>query len=100
MRNVLADFDGDGWLVELASLSNPDLVPTAIASVLGLRVSGERISAEAVARGIGARRLLLMLDNCEHVVDAAADQVETIVRLCPAATLLVTSREVLRIDGE
>lgn len=100
VRNVLADFDGDGWLVELASLSNPDLVPTAIASVLGLRVSGERISAEAVARGIGARRLLLMLDNCEHVVDAAADQVETIVRLCPAATLLVTSREVLRIDGE
>jgi predicted ATPase/DNA-binding winged helix-turn-helix (wHTH) protein len=99
-RNLFSGFAGDGWLVELASLSNPDLVPTAIASVLGLRVSGERISAEAVARGIGERRLLLVLDNCEHVVDAAAAQVETIVRLCPSATLLVTSREVLRVEGE
>ena len=99
-RNLLSGFGGDGWLVELASLSNPDLVPTAVANVLGLRVSGEPISAEAVARGIGTRRLLLVLDNCEHVVDAAAAQVETIARLCPYATLLATSREVLRIDGE
>jgi len=97
---LLDDFQGAAWLVELASLSDPDLVPTAVASVLGLRLGGEEISAEAVARAVGGTNLLLILDNCEHVIDAAANFVETFVRTCPRTTILVTSRETLRIDGE
>jgi len=65
----------------------------------GLKLSGE-ISAESVARAIGAKRLLLVLDNCEHVIDAAANLAERLVRLSPHIGVLVTSREVLRIDGE
>jgi predicted ATPase len=99
-RRFLASFDGDGWLVELASLSDPSLVPSAAAGVLGLKLGGGEISAEAVARAIWPKKLLLVLDNCEHVVDAAARLAETIVRLCPCATVLATSREMLRIDGE
>ena len=99
-RHVLGEFPDGGWLVELASLSDQSLVPSAVASVLGLKISGEAISADAVARAIGAERLLLVLDNCEHVIDAVANLTETLVRLCPGTTILATSQEVLRIDGE
>ena len=99
-RSPLQGFDADRLLVELASLPNAELVPSAVASVLGIKLEGEDISAETVARAIGARRLLLILDNCEHVVDAAARLTETIVSRCPGTTILATSREALRIDGE
>ncbi|HUN43639.1 MAG TPA: winged helix-turn-helix domain-containing protein [Acetobacteraceae bacterium] len=99
-RRVLGEFADGGWLVELASLSDPDLVPTAVASVLGLRLSGEMISAGAVARAIGEMNLLLILDNCEHVIDAVANLVEAIVPTCPRITILATSREILRTHGE
>jgi predicted ATPase/DNA-binding winged helix-turn-helix (wHTH) protein len=98
-RSLFPGFRGDGWLVELVALSDPRLVPSAVASVLGLR-PGDEISAETVARAIGGRNLLLVLDNCEHVIDAAATLVETVVRLCPYVTVLATSREALRIEGE
>jgi predicted ATPase/DNA-binding winged helix-turn-helix (wHTH) protein len=99
-RSMFPIFQGDGRLVELASLSDPGLVPSAVASVLDLKLGGDEISAERVARAIGDRKLFLILDNCEHVIDAAANLVETVVRLCPRTTVLATSREVLRIDGE
>jgi predicted ATPase/DNA-binding winged helix-turn-helix (wHTH) protein len=98
-RGLLADFDG-GWFVELASLSDPGLVPSAVASALGLKISSETISAETVARAIGGQHFLLVLDNCEHVIDAVANLTELVVRVCPRTTILATSREVLRIDGE
>jgi predicted ATPase/DNA-binding winged helix-turn-helix (wHTH) protein len=98
-RNLLATFGGDGLLVELASLSDPALVPFAVASVLSLKHGGE-ISFESIAREIGARKLLLVLDNCEHLIEGAARLAETLVRSCPKTTILATSREVLRIDGE
>jgi predicted ATPase/DNA-binding winged helix-turn-helix (wHTH) protein len=98
-RNLLATFGGDGLLVELASLSDPALVPFAVASVLSLKHGGE-ISFESIAREIGARKLLLVLDNCEHLIEGAARLAETLVRSCPNTTILATSREVLRIDGE
>jgi len=99
-RSLFPTYEGDCWLVELVSLSDPGLVPSAVARALGLRVGGDEISVEAVARAIGDRKLLLVLDNCEHVVDAAAGLVETVVRMCPRTTVLATSREVLRIEGE
>jgi predicted ATPase/DNA-binding winged helix-turn-helix (wHTH) protein len=99
VRYLLPDFEDGGWLVELASLSDPGLVPSTVAATLGLKVTGE-ISAESVARAVGGRHLLLVLDNCEHVIDAAASLAETLTRLCPRTTIVATSREVLRIDGE
>jgi predicted ATPase/DNA-binding winged helix-turn-helix (wHTH) protein len=99
VRYLLPDFEDGGWLVELASLSDPGLVPSTVASTLGLKLTGE-ISADSVARAVGARHLVLVLDNCEHVIDAVASLAETFTRLCPRTTIVATSREVLRIDGE
>jgi predicted ATPase/DNA-binding winged helix-turn-helix (wHTH) protein len=98
-RGLAADFNDESWLVELASLSDPNLVPSAVAAALGLRL-GDIITSESVAQAIGTRRLLLLLDNCEHVIDAAAELVEMLVRHCSRVTILVTSRETLRIEGE
>jgi predicted ATPase/DNA-binding winged helix-turn-helix (wHTH) protein len=99
-HSLLAEFESGGWLVELASLSDPDLVPSAVAGVLGLKLAGEELSAEAVARAVVDDNLLLILDNCEHLVDAVANLAETFARVCRRATILATSREILRIDGE
>jgi predicted ATPase/DNA-binding winged helix-turn-helix (wHTH) protein len=99
VRYLLPDFEDGGWIVELASLSDPGLVPSTVASTLGLKLAGE-ISADSVARAVGGRHLLLVLDNCEHVIDAVASLAETFTRLCPRTTIVATSREVLRIDGE
>jgi predicted ATPase len=99
-RNLLPEFADGCWFVELASLSDPALVPSAVASVLGLRLVGDVISSAAVAGAIGRQHLLLILDNCEHVISVAAELVEAIVSQCPNTTLLTTSREILRADGE
>src|SRR6516225_3349146 len=99
-RALLAEFDDGGWLIELAPLSDSALVPSAVAGVLGLNLAGEEISAQALARAVGERQFLLVLDNCEHVIDAVANLAEMFVRSCPRPTMLATSREVLRVAGE
>jgi predicted ATPase/DNA-binding winged helix-turn-helix (wHTH) protein len=99
VRYLLPEFEDGGWIVELASLSDPGLVPSTVASTFGLKLDGE-ISPESVARAVGGRHLLLLLDNCEHVIDAVASLAETFTRVCPRATILATSREILKIDGE
>jgi DNA-binding winged helix-turn-helix (wHTH) protein len=91
-RRMHLTFDGDVWLIELASLSDPGLVPTTLAGVLGLGLGSDEMTAEAVARAIGDKPILLVLDNCEHVIDAAARLVETILRLCTRASVLATSQ--------
>jgi predicted ATPase/DNA-binding winged helix-turn-helix (wHTH) protein len=98
-RGLLAGFANGSRLVELASLSDPGLVPSTAAGTLGLKIGG-RVSADSLARAIGEQHMLLLLDNCEHLIDAVANMVETVVRLCPRVTILATSREVLRIQGE
>ncbi|MBV8472642.1 MAG: winged helix-turn-helix domain-containing protein [Hyphomicrobiales bacterium] len=99
-RSLLPTFQGDAWLIELASLSDPALLPSMVAGDLGLKLGGDKIFSETVARAIGGKKLLLVLDNCEHVIDAAAEFAETLVGLCAHATILATSREGLRIEGE
>jgi predicted ATPase/DNA-binding winged helix-turn-helix (wHTH) protein len=99
-RGCFPTFRGDCWLVELASLTDANLVPSALARVLRLRVGGDEISFEAVARAIGRQKLLIILDNCEHLVDAAAKLAQAIVSSCPNVSVLATSREALRIAGE
>ncbi len=77
-------------------------MPSTVAGAVGLKLGGgDEISAGGPSLGpSAAKKLLLVLDSCEHVVDAAAALTETVVRLCPHTTVLATSREVLRIDGE
>lgn len=99
-RRQFREFAGDVSFVQLVSLSDPSLVPSAVVSVLGLRLAADEISADSVARAIGTKKILLVLDNCEHVINEAASLAETVIRFCPHASILTTSREVLRIEGE
>ena len=100
-RALREAFDGGGWVVELVALSDPELVSPTVARILGIvAVGGGEISPQALASSLGAKKLLLVLDSCEHLVDAVARLVETLVRLCPNVSVIATSREALRIAGE
>src|ERR1700731_4761033 len=99
-RRLLPRF-GDGvWAIELAPLSDPELVPVTIATVLGLELASGMATPLSVATALRSKQLLLVLDNCEHVVDAAARMVESLLRANPAACVIATSREPLRAEGE
>ncbi len=99
-RAIYRGFGGDVWLIELAPLSDPALVYSTVAGVLGVQVGGEEISPEAVANIIGDKKVFLVLDNCEHLIDAAARLADTLVRRCPRTSMLATSQELLRIESE
>jgi predicted ATPase/DNA-binding winged helix-turn-helix (wHTH) protein len=99
-RRLLPAFPGGTWLVELASLSDPKLVPSTVGRAMGLKPVGGELAPETLGRSIGMSKLLLVLDNCEHLIDATARLVETLIRMCPNASVLATSRELLRIVGE
>lgn len=88
------------WLVELASLADPTLVPEAIANVLGLREEAGKTSLERLSGYLAQRNLLLLLDNCEHLIADCAQVVESLLRACRNLTVLATSREALGIEGE
>jgi predicted ATPase/class 3 adenylate cyclase len=88
------------WLVELAALSEGDLVAQSVASALGLREEPGRDLTETVTNNLRTKALLLILDNCEHLVEACARLADTLLRLCPAVKVLATSREALNIAGE
>ncbi len=97
---LLADYRDGVWLVELASLADPELVPQAVAAALGVRETLEYTLTAVLTQSLRRRRLLLVLDNCEHVVDAAARLAESLLRSCPRVTILATSRAALNIPGE
>jgi predicted ATPase/DNA-binding CsgD family transcriptional regulator len=88
------------WLVELAALRQPTLLPKVVASALGLRERPARSTADMLLQYVGSQQLLLVMDNCEHLVDACAELVETLLSHCPDLTVLATSREALRIERE
>jgi non-specific serine/threonine protein kinase len=88
------------WLVELAPLTDPALVPRAIASTFGVREAPGQTLTQTLADYLRARTLLLVLDNCEHLVAACAEVAEALLRACPALRVLTTSREALEIGGE
>ena len=97
----LAEGFGDGvWLVELASLADPVLVPQALASTLGAREQPGRSPTETLSDYLGTKKVLVVLDNCEHLVEACAELAETLVQSCLGLRVLATSREALGITGE
>jgi predicted ATPase len=97
-RHLLPKFADGVWLAELGPLSDPELVLPTIASVLGL--AGGLASLERLAAALASKHLLLMLDNCEHVIDAAARAVEAFLRANVSLQAIATSREPLRAEGE
>ena len=95
------DGTGDGvWLVELAPLSDESQVVPAIAAAYGLQDALDEDPLETLLRSLSAQRALLVLDNCEHLVDRVAKVVDAILRACPEVHVLATSREPLGVDGE
>jgi predicted ATPase/DNA-binding winged helix-turn-helix (wHTH) protein len=93
-------FPDGTWFVDLSPLSNAGLVPSVTAGAIGLDLQGTDITPARAARAIGEKQLLIVLDNCEHVIDAAAEIAEAIAHTCARATILATSREPLRIEAE
>lgn len=88
------------WLVELAQLVNAGLVPQAVAGVLGVQEESSKLLTQTLVEFVGAKPMLLLLDNCEHVLDSCCTLSEALLRNCPNVRIVATSRERLGIAGE
>ncbi len=98
--DLLEQFPEGVWLVELGALTEPGLVPQAVAEVLGVQEEAGRPLLTSLTEALQPCRLLLLLDNCEHLIAACAQLAESLLRRCPHVVLLATSRERLGIAGE
>lgn len=99
-RHLLEDIPDGVWLVELASVTNPDLVADEVLRDLGIAEQVGKGAAETLIDVVRSQRRLVILDNCEHVLDGCAAIADSLVRKCSEIRVLSTSREPLRIDGE
>lgn len=99
-RRPPAGFIDDPWWVDLASLGSGELVTGAVAMAIGLRGRGAGSVLDEIIAAVGDSRRLLVLDNCEHVVEACALLCETLITRCYGLAVLATSRTPLRISGE
>jgi predicted ATPase/DNA-binding CsgD family transcriptional regulator len=97
---LLDDAGGGVWLADLAALSDPELVAETVADVLCVHREPGRPALDTLVEAVGGRSLLVLLDNCEHVIGACAKLADALLRNCPNLALLATSREPLGIDGE
>jgi predicted ATPase len=98
--DVVDAFPGGSWVCELGAVTEAEAVDELVAVTVGVRPSGGVPWAEALQAHLRDRRALLVLDNCEHVLDRVAGLVEGILATCPGVHVLATSREVLSVDGE
>jgi predicted ATPase/class 3 adenylate cyclase len=97
----MLDGAGDGvWLVELAAVSDPDAVPAVICGALGIARQAGRPALEVLLDALAPQHILIVLDNCEHLIDACAKTADALLRRCPRLHLVATSREPLGISGE
>jgi predicted ATPase/DNA-binding SARP family transcriptional activator/DNA-binding NarL/FixJ family response regulator len=99
-RRVLDAYPDGVWLVDLAPLGDPGLVPETVAETLGVPEDQHRTVIESIVDALTDRMTLILLDNCEHVVDACAEISNALLQRCPGISILATSRERLNIDGE
>jgi len=99
-RETLGTAFDEAWLVELAPIPDDAAVPRAVARALGVQEGADRPLPESIALSLRTRNLLLVVDNCEHVVDGAANLVALLLARCPELTVLATSREPLHVAGE
>jgi predicted ATPase len=98
--DVLGKFADGVWFVELASIGDGDLVPQVVAAALDVPEQANRTLTATLADHLRDRQALLVLDNCEHVIEATARLTETLLRACPKLSLVTTSREPLNVPGE
>lgn len=96
----MAQFSDGAWWVDLASTTDPGLVTDRVARTLGLLDQPGRSAADTLVRSLSDRQVLMMLDNCEHLLDGCADLVTTLLQACTRLTVLATSREPLGVPGE
>ena len=99
-RNLLESFPDGAWVVELAALSDPALVPQSVAFALGLREESGRPLPEMIAEHLASKHLLLLLDNCEHLTAACASLAQALLRAAPGLRVMATSRQALGVAGE
>ena len=98
--NLLEDFGGGVWFIELAPLSKGDYVPTTVMEALGLTLATEGDPVENLVRALKGKQALLVFDNCEHLVDSVARIISAILHGCPKVKVLASSRQGLGIAGE
>jgi predicted ATPase/DNA-binding winged helix-turn-helix (wHTH) protein len=94
------DYPDGAWWVELASLADSALVPSAVAQAIGVRIGGEPPTVLTLQAQLAHSRALLVLDNCEHLADAVAALVDTLSASAPLLSILVTSQETIRASDE
>lgn len=99
-RAVQPGYPDGVWLVELAALGEGELVAQTVATALGVSARADEVVSAALIAYLRARRILLLLDNCEHLVDACAHLAELLLSSCPDIHILATSREPLAVPGE
>ena len=93
-------YAGGVWVADLGPIAEPGLVASAVAEVLGVGEIPNKALEQVLAEHLGSRQILLVLDNCEHLVEACAPFVEMLIKKCPGLTIVPTSREPLGCDGE
>jgi predicted ATPase/DNA-binding XRE family transcriptional regulator len=99
-EDLLEHFPDGVWFVDLAALQEQELIPNAVAAVLNRHEHPGQTLTDTILAYLRSRRLLLVLDNCEHLIEAVADLVERVLTRCSRVRLLTTSRERLRVPGE
>jgi len=97
---LLGEFEDGVWLVELAPLTDPALVAQEIASILGLSQAVGQAITQSLCKYLSGKHLLLIIDNCEHLINAAASLANALLHTCPRLRILATSRETLAVEGE
>jgi len=98
--DLLDDFPEGVWLVELAPLRDEQLVPQSVASVLGVKEDAGRPVIESLLKAVKDRQLLIILDNCEHLLPACAQLAKQLLQMAPRVKILASSREPLHVGGE
>jgi len=99
-HDVVGGFEDGVWWAELAPISDPELVPQAVAQALGVPEAPDLLPIEALVEHLQVRKTLLVFDNCEHLIEACAILADTLLRSCHSLRILATSREPLRTAGE
>jgi predicted ATPase/class 3 adenylate cyclase len=98
--DLLDRYEDGVWLVELAPLSDNDLIPNTVASIFHISEGANMTMTEAIVHALKSRRALIIFDNCEHVVEPAARLIDAILRSCPNVRIIATTRQGLGIAGE
>ncbi|MGE0001348.1 MAG: adenylate/guanylate cyclase domain-containing protein, partial [Fimbriimonadaceae bacterium] len=99
-RRVLERFEDGVWFVELASVMSGDFVPAAVAAVVGVREEAGKSMTESLGTALRTKKVLIVLDNCEHLLDACAQLVLGLLEQCPGVWAMTTTREAIGVPGE